>query len=202
MKLFAEKGFGSTSIADILRAAGVNSGSLYYFFPTKQDLLIEVLRSYERGIGAMLLAPAWEGVDDPLKQVFALLAAYRGLLSTSDCAYGCPIGSLALELHEPDPPVRDLLGANFNAWVEAVERCYRAAGNRLPAEADRHGLAVLTLTTMEGGVMLARTMRNLGPYDTAVDALRNHIELLEREAAGRSKSNEDSAGNTGSRHGG
>jgi AcrR family transcriptional regulator len=40
MQLFAEKGYGSTSIADILRVARVNSGSLYYFFPGKQDLLI------------------------------------------------------------------------------------------------------------------------------------------------------------------
>ena len=35
MKLFWEKGYGSTSIAELLQAAGVNSGSLYHFFPGK-----------------------------------------------------------------------------------------------------------------------------------------------------------------------
>ena len=77
MRLFAEKGYGSTSVADILREAGANSGSLYHAFPTKQDLLLAVLRRYRDGIGPMLLAPAWEGVDDPIERVFALLAAYR-----------------------------------------------------------------------------------------------------------------------------
>ena len=59
MQLFSEKGYESTSVADILRAAGANSGSLYHFFPTKQDLLIEVLRTYRDGITTMLLEPAW-----------------------------------------------------------------------------------------------------------------------------------------------
>src|SRR6202012_5738925 len=87
-RLFAEKGYESTSVADILKAAGANSGSLYHFFPTKQDLLLEVLRRYRDGIEPMLLAPAWEGVDDPIERVFALLAAYRRALSGSDCLYG------------------------------------------------------------------------------------------------------------------
>ena len=34
MRLFGEKGYGSTSVADILREAGANSGSLYHAFPT------------------------------------------------------------------------------------------------------------------------------------------------------------------------
>src|SRR6185369_3427893 len=77
MKLFWEKGYGSTSVADVLHAAGVNSGSLYHFFPGKQDLLLAVLDAYREGIGAMLLAPAWERVDDPIDRIFALLARYR-----------------------------------------------------------------------------------------------------------------------------
>src|SRR5437879_4115796 len=100
MRLFAEKGYESTSVSDILRTAGANSGSLYHFFPTKQDLLVEVLKLYRRGIRPMLLEPAWEGTTDPIERVFALLLAYRRALIASDFLYGCPIGSLALELHE------------------------------------------------------------------------------------------------------
>src|SRR5215813_13735927 len=102
MRLFWEKGYGSTSIADLLQAAQLNSGSLYHFFPSKQDLLLAVLDSYHEGLGPMLLEPAWKGVADPLARVFALLAGYRRALLATECSYGCPIGSLALELHEPD----------------------------------------------------------------------------------------------------
>ena len=103
MDLFAEKGFQSTSVADILSRTQVHSGSLYHVFPGKQDVLAAVLEAYRDGIEEWLLAPAWSGVDDPVERIFALLNAYRTMLATSDCTYGCPIGSLALELHEPDP---------------------------------------------------------------------------------------------------
>ncbi|MBV9992979.1 MAG: TetR/AcrR family transcriptional regulator [Alphaproteobacteria bacterium] len=184
MRLFSEKGYESTSVSDILKAAGANSGSLYYFFQTKQDLLLEVLRRYRDGIGPMLLGPAWEGIDDPIARVFALLARYRLALTGSDCVYGCPIGNLALELHEPDPPVRELLSVNFDGWVDAIERCYRDAGPRLPAELDRRGLAVFTLTTMEGGVMQARTHRTIDAFDRSVAMLRDYVNRLEQQAKG------------------
>ncbi|HEX4303817.1 MAG TPA: TetR/AcrR family transcriptional regulator [Rhizomicrobium sp.] len=184
MRLFSEKGYDATSVSDILRAAGANSGSLYHFFPTKQDLLIEVLRMYRDGIGPMLLAPAWEGVSDPIAKVFALLARYRGMLEATDCFYGCPIGNLALEIHEPDPPVRELIATNFDGWVAAIEQCFVEAGARLPRDVDRHGLAVFTLTTMEGGVMQSRTHRNLAAFDRSVAMLRDYVTRLEREAAG------------------
>ena len=37
LQLFAEKGYGSTSVADVRQAADVHSGSLYHFFPGKQE---------------------------------------------------------------------------------------------------------------------------------------------------------------------
>ena len=182
MTLFSEKGFLSTSVADILREAGANSGSLYHFFPTKQDVLLAVLEMYRDGIYPMLLAPAWEGVDDPIERVFALLNAYRGMLASTACLYGCPIGSIALELHEPDPPVREMLSVNFDGWVRHVKGCLDAARSRLPAGTDTKALATFVLTTMEGGVMQSRTHRTLEAFDASVAGLRNYFTLLQSTA--------------------
>lgn len=186
MELFWLKGYGSTSIADILSRSQVNSGSLYHFFPGKQDLLIAVLEAYRDGIGPMLLEPAWAGVEDPVDKVFALLAKYRSLIVETGCEYGCPIGSLALELHEADPAVRRLLAANFERWVEAVASCLEAAADRFPAGTDFEALGELALAVMEGGVMQARTHRDVGHFDRAVAQLRAYFEALmvkEGEAA-------------------
>ncbi len=185
MELFAAKGYGSTSIADLLAHTGVNSGSLYHFFPGKQDVLVAVLEAYRTGIGPMLLEPAWGGIEDPVERVFALLAAYRAMLAETECTYGCPIGSLALEIHEPDPAVRELLAANFAAWAAAVEASLRAAAACLPAGTDFAALAEFVLTVMEGAVMLARTHRDIGYFDRAIAQLRTHFAglaaLAERE---------------------
>ena len=179
MQLFWEKGFNSASIADVLQAAQVNSGSLYYFFPSKTDLLAAVLDLYLEGIRPMLLEPAWSGVEDPIERIFALLARYRKSLADTDCFYGCPIGSLALELHEPDEPVRERLAKNFSAWIDAIHECLQEARRRLP-DVDLRELAQFVLTVMEGGVMQARTFRDVSYFDAAVGQLRRHIDGLER----------------------
>ena len=182
MELFWEKGFGSTSIADILSRSQVHSGSLYHFFPGKQDVLIGVLELYRDGIEEWLLKPNWDGVDDPIERIFALLNGYRIQLITTDCTYGCPIGNIALEIHEPDPQVRELLAANFTNWSRAVERCLDAAEDRLPRDTDRAALAEYILTVMEGAVMQARTYRELGYFDRNIAMLREHLGLLESKA--------------------
>jgi TetR/AcrR family transcriptional regulator, transcriptional repressor for nem operon len=179
MRLFSVKGYGSTSVSDILHEAGANSGSLYHVFQTKQDLLLAVLERYRDGIGPMLLYPAWEGVEDPIERIFALLAGYRRALESTDCTFGCPIGSLALEIHEPDPPVRELLAANFDGWVGAIKGCLDLAPERLPAATDTEALAQFILTVMEGGVMQSRTHRTLEAYDASVRVLRDYLDRLD-----------------------
>jgi TetR/AcrR family transcriptional regulator, transcriptional repressor for nem operon len=187
MQLFWEKGYNSTSIADVLQTAKVNSGSLYYFFPGKSDLLVAVLDMYHEGIRPMLLEPAWAGVDDPIERIFALLGRYRKSLLDTDCFYGCPIGSLALELHEPDLAVRERLAKNFSAWIEAIEECLLRAKARLPANLKRRELAQFVLTTMEGGVMQARTFRDLEYFDAAVRQLREYFKRLMKSQSKKSR---------------
>jgi AcrR family transcriptional regulator len=188
MRLFWEKGYGATSIQDILREADVHAGSLYHFFPTKQDLLLATLKRYRDGIHQMLLAPAWKGVKDPIERIFALLARYRHALLSTECFYGCPIGSLALELHEPDPAVRTLLAANFSGWTRAIEECLSDAGSRLPRDVNRKDLASFVLTVMEGGVMQSRTHRSIDSFDASVRLLRDYMARLESTATPRARS--------------
>jgi len=181
MRMFAEKGYQSTTIAEIARAAEANAGSVYFFFPTKQEILLAVLDAYCEGIERMLLQPAWENVSDPINRIFALLERYRSFLVETECRYGCPIGILALELHEPDPPVRQKLAANFEKWTTAIEGCLRDVAGRLPPEIDVHDLATFVLTTMEGGVMQARTYRHPETFDASIRVLKNYFSHLLKE---------------------
>jgi AcrR family transcriptional regulator len=41
-QLFAEQGFESTSVQDIVLAAGVTKGAMYHYFSSKDDLLYEI----------------------------------------------------------------------------------------------------------------------------------------------------------------
>lgn len=73
MKLFWQKGYTATSMADLYQAMGINSPSLYAAFGSKEDLYLESIAYYEQIIAPQLWSPldsarsAREGVRQWLK---------------------------------------------------------------------------------------------------------------------------------------
>jgi AcrR family transcriptional regulator len=176
--LFWRQGYTATGIAQILDAAGVLRGSLYYHFPTKEDLLIATLEWRLKMLWPDVIQPVVDRLDDPIERVFGIMDGYRQLLTMFEFRLGCPIGNLALELDESHPRVRKLLSDNFANWSAAVRKLLGDAAGRFPPGTDVPQLADFCLTVMEGAIMLARTHRSIEFYDQAVTRLRDYFERL------------------------
>jgi TetR/AcrR family transcriptional regulator, cholesterol catabolism regulator len=70
-RLFREKGYDGTSVRDIAQAAGMQSGSWVYHFPTKQDILVAVM---EQGLAdALARIEAIAERDQPPRRKFEAL---------------------------------------------------------------------------------------------------------------------------------
>ena len=178
MELFVYQGYERTGLSQIAKKADAKPGSLYHFFPSKEDLLRATLEKRLERLWPEVLEPIWRRTDDPIERVFALMDGYRQMLLITEYSHGCPIGNLAIELAESNPNARDLMAANFDNWRNFVADCFRAAANRLPPDTDPMQMATFVLTTMEGAVMLARTYRNLEAYDAAIGALRDYVDRM------------------------
>ncbi len=180
MELFHERGYTAAGMAEILKRAEANSGSFYYFFRNKEDLLLAVLKRYQDGLYPMLLEPIWKTTADPIERIFKLLAKYRELLVASNCTYGCPIGRLALEVDTAQAEVHRLIALNFEGWADAIEQCLGDAQSqgKLAPTIHRKRLARFVLCVMEGGVMQSRAHRSTEPFDMAVDELAEYFNSL------------------------
>jgi AcrR family transcriptional regulator len=169
-------------MAQILKKARANSGSFYFFFKSKQDLLYAVLDFYRANLEAVLFEPLYRRSDDPIERIFLLLDDYRNKILATNFSFTCPIGRLALEIDPAKKKVHDKIAANFDGWTAAVRRCLDDAASRLPSSTDRDQLSQFVLTVMEGGVMQARAQRSIRPFDASVEQLRQHFNRLENEA--------------------
>ena len=178
--LFWLKGYAATGVAEILDRADVRSGSFYYFFKTKESLLLAVLERYVETLDVYVTGPVFAEISDPIERIFGILEFYRRNLIRTGCTYGCPIGRLALEIPEEQKKVHRLLADNFDGWTAAVESCLHDAQDRLPADLDLKALSQFVLTVMEGGVMQARAHGSLEPFEASVSQLRNYFQLLTR----------------------
>jgi AcrR family transcriptional regulator len=86
LRLWAERGFDATAVADIAQAAGVAKGTFYLYFPSKQALLEDVLRRYSLLPNIQELAdgvadrPLAEAVPAFVRAAWRHLAAHRDLV--------------------------------------------------------------------------------------------------------------------------
>jgi AcrR family transcriptional regulator len=183
-ELFWERGYVATGLSDVLARAGVRGGSLYYFFKTKEELLLAVLQQYITLLQPVVIDPAFATNKDPIERVFAVLAGYRAGLVLTGCRYGCPIARIALEVTDASDAIRDLVALNFDNWARAIQEAVEEAGDCLPPNVDREALARFVLVVMEGAVMQAQAHRDLGRFDAAVRVLRDYFNRLVESAAG------------------
>ena len=184
-QLFHEQGYHATGVATILREAGVNAGSMYHFFSSKDDLLLKVLEFALDYLEPMVMGPAEAATVDPIERVFALLQQYREQLHANQCRMGCPIGNLALEVSDGNAKARELIHRNFQNWADRVERWLQSAAYEFPPGTDLKRLARFVLTVMEGGLMQARAAGHVGPFDDSVAVLREHFAALRAQGAAK-----------------
>jgi len=177
-QLFHSQGYAATGVAQILKAADAKSGSLYYFFPTKEDLLLAVLEWYKQNLWPQVIDPVYDRVTDPIERIFGVMHGYRQMLTYTECRQGCPIGNLALELADTHPAARQMIADNFTGWRNAIKLSVEAAMDRLPEDTDAESLASFILTVMEGGMMQAKAYKHLEPFETAVAQLRDYFDRL------------------------
>jgi AcrR family transcriptional regulator len=79
VRLFAERGYHGTSMADLAEAMGVQKGSLYSLTGSKQELLVVITRE-----GAASFHAALDGVPDdaqPLERLRFALRAHLGVVA-------------------------------------------------------------------------------------------------------------------------
>ena len=80
-RLFAERGFGSTSIERIAREAGITRPVVYEHFGSKDGIYLACLRRARGQLEAML-AEAWASVTDPREQLERGADAYFRFVET------------------------------------------------------------------------------------------------------------------------
>jgi AcrR family transcriptional regulator len=133
----AERGFEATRIVDIARGAGVSTGTVHYYFKTKDDVLLAALRwaneaPYQR------LETALEEEDDPVLQLAMLIdvaVPYPGWLREQYLLW-IELVSRVLRGTELRPESRKV-GVRWRRYFrEVIEEGERAGAFRPVARAD------------------------------------------------------------------
>jgi AcrR family transcriptional regulator len=173
-ELMSKEGVAGTTLDDVKEAAGVSSSQIYHYFADKKALVLAVIDYQSETI---------VGGQEPM---FARLDTLDGLRAWRDflvehqrqlqCVGGCPIGSLGSELAEIDDRARATVAATFDRWEAGIRTGLHQMHERGELAADPDDLALATLATLQGGLLLTQIQRTTRPLETSLGAMLAHIE--------------------------
>jgi TetR/AcrR family transcriptional regulator, transcriptional repressor for nem operon len=173
--LMYQRGVAGTSTEDVQTAAGVSASQLYHYFGDKASLTRAVI-DYQTNTILGFQEPLLARLDslDALRSWAAVIVDIQG---RSGFRGGCPLGSLASELAENDSAAREDIVASYRRWQEAISGGLAAMRDRseLVDSADVDRLATALLTTLQGGLLLAKALRDGGPLETALNTMIDHV---------------------------
>lgn len=176
-ELIHRKGFGATSINDLLEATGLKKGSLYFHFSGKDALGLAILEKARDGF-LNFLDSSLSG-DTPGKRLDNFLHKVMKTHKGTGFVGGCIFGNIALEMGDTESSFAAFIEKVFEEWLEKLRTVIAAAQDSgevccdLPADV----LAGHMVAAIEGGIMLARLKKDEKPLRDALTAVR---ALLQR----------------------
>ena len=164
--LFYQRGFEYTSFADLADMVQISRGNFYHHFRTKDEILAAVIAIRAEITRAML--QKWEDAagDNPADAIRSFI---QTLLDnrTDIKRYGCPVGTLTLELAKLNHGASGEAKAVFTLIRRWLAKQFRALGRKTDADA----LALHLLVRSQGVATVVNCFHN----DTFV---RREVEAM------------------------
>ena len=191
--------FGALRIDDICNLAKVKKGSFYYFFPSKEDLLIAALEDMWASEWRPYLEQHFNRDGSPLARLHTYLA--KGVECQERAAKengrvcGCGILSLASEVTLLDERVAATTRDIFSRKRLYFENCIRdaiEAGEIPPGETSARSAGLWAL--VEGTLVQARVLNDITPLRYLPDMA---VGLLKCELSSEAAPTNESVGSAG-----
>lgn len=171
-RMLRQRGIEGTSVADLMKSAGMTHGGFYRHFDTKDALVAEASEAAFAGMLDSIDANFEKlGPADGLKRY---VSRYLSSVHVKQAGAGCPIAALGADAGRSSGAVRKTFAERIRAQIGKLSAGIGGA------EAERQAKAARLLATLVGAVVIARAA---GGGKVAGEVLAACREGFERETA-------------------
>jgi AcrR family transcriptional regulator len=151
-ELVYRQGVARTTLAHIAEAADVPVGNVYYYFKTKDEIVLAVVQTQVQQIESTLadLERRHRSPKSRLKALVRFLAEH----ADSTAQYGCPHGTLSTEMAKQAGDSDPVAAALMQIQLYWAEQQFQAMGRR-----DAHDLAIELLVGYQGSAVLTNALK-------------------------------------------
>lgn len=178
------KGFGATSIEEVIAEAGITKSGFFYHFRDKNELAREMLKRYVASNDQLfdeIFARGRELSDDPLQAFLISLKLLAEVMSDLPNGHpGCLIASICYQERLYDREVRELTAQSVRSWNARFRAIFAdIAAIHPPHEpVDLDDLADMLSCVVDGGIIMSKTLGDPSRLTRQVLAFRSFVKLL------------------------
>lgn len=180
--LFNQKGFSGCSMGDIVAASGMEKGTLYGHFSTKEELAL------------LAFDYAWKETSDKrLRNVHTISNAVDKLklhidnyVNTSSFTGGCPLLNSAVDADDGNLALRSRVKKALKGWEDFLAQTVedgQSAGEIHP-KIDPRAVANVVISLLEGATAVSRINKRSDALSDAQGYLNLYLESVVRLQTG------------------
>ena len=161
-------GYDGTSVADIMKEAGLTHGGFYAHFASRDAMLAEA--ADRAGADSVATSTRVAAAVPPEQALQRLLHAYLSKEHVKGVEVGCPVVALGSEMPRQAPEVRRAATRRIKEMIDVVARQSPDWG-----QPGAHEHALATVATMVGALLLARAVDDPKLSDALLKAALKHL---------------------------
>jgi TetR/AcrR family transcriptional repressor of nem operon len=167
LELVHARGFGGSSVRDIVQHAGVPQGSFTNHFPSKEAFGLEILERYHDMTSAAVRATLRNDSLPPLRRLRAWMDGQLAYLRKDDMRRGCLYGNMSAEASEESEAIRARVASVFTENEASIAYCLEAAidAGELAPNTDVRELAGFIVSSLQGAILVAKARRSPVPVE-------------------------------------
>jgi TetR/AcrR family transcriptional repressor of nem operon len=183
------KGFGATSIEELIAEAGITKSGFFYHFKDKNELARGLLARYEEQNNRLIATVFGRGrelSEDPLQAFLIGLNLFaERTAALPDGHPGCIVATMSYQDRLFDRDVRALVAKITHEWSEKFSVMLEEIAKVYPPrdEVDLDHLARMVCCAIDGGIILGKALGRPSVLPEQLLMMRNYVKLLFQPAA-------------------
>jgi AcrR family transcriptional regulator len=176
--LFNQRGFEGCSMQDIVDAVGLEKGSIYGHFSSKEELALEAFDfawgdTVQKRLG---------NLDTVNNAVDKLKLHVKNYVNTPSFTGGCPWLNIAVDAYDGNAALRDRARKAVRGWEEALINIVMEGQQRgeVRPEVQPTSVATFLIATLEGATAISRIDKRSGALAHAQDNLGRFLDTAVR----------------------
>ncbi|SHG44080.1 TetR/AcrR family transcriptional regulator [Flagellimonas flava] len=169
--LIIQKGFNNVGINEVLSAVDIPKGSFYYYFKSKEDFGLQIIKNYGDESLKLLHSYFNDKTKNPKERFMTFFQDIRLGYIQKDFTEGCLLGNCSLELSDLKSSYAHGVANELNRWEALFEACIKegqkdgSIGN--PTEAKK--LAAYMLNNWEGAILRMKSTKSAKPLSLFIE---------------------------------